>query len=181
MTTETKHPNIKAPPGSNGQAPIKAVLYARVSTAEQRERQSIETQIDYARQYCQREGLPLVGVYKDEGVSGTVPFEERKGGQSLLEDAQAKKFDLVLAYKIDRIGRDTRLTLTAIHHLEALGLGIRSMTEPFDTTAPHGRFMFSIFASVAQLERDNIRERSIAGTNRIAKTGKWRDEIGSSL
>jgi len=173
MATKTKPPGPKTPPGGNGYAPVRAVLYARVSTEEQRERQSIETQIDYARQYCQREGLFIVGVYKDESVSGIVPFEEREAGQSLLEDARKKKFDLVLVYKIDRLGRDTRLTLTTIHHLETLGVDIRSLTEPFDTSAPHGRFMFTIFASVAQLERDNIRERSMAGTSRVAKTGKW--------
>jgi site-specific DNA recombinase len=72
------------------------VLYARVSTDEQKEKQSIETQIAVARDWCAREGVTLCDVYRDEGVSGTVAFEERPGGKRLLADARQKKFTVVL-------------------------------------------------------------------------------------
>lgn len=173
MAVKVKQHKVETQAGSNGHAPVRAALYARVSTEEQRERQSIQTQIEQARQHCQQEGVPLVAIYADEGVSGTIPFEERAEGRKLLEDARQKKFNLVFVYKVDRLGRADLVTHIARHHLETLGVGLRSLTEPFDTSTPHGRFMFGIFASFAQLERDNIRERSMAGTDRVMKSGKW--------
>jgi site-specific DNA recombinase len=157
----------------NGHAPLRAVLYARVSTEEQSRRESIETQIHYARQQCEREGIPLGQIYKDEGVSGTVPFESRPGGKQLLADARAGKFETVLLYKVDRLGRSDVVSHIARHHLETLSVGLRSLTEPFDTSTPHGRFMFSILSANSAMERENIRERSRAGLYRVASQGRW--------
>lgn len=126
-----------------------------------------------ARQYDQQRGLSLVNIYQDDGVSGTVPFKKRDGGKRLLDDAKRQQFDTVLVYKIDRLGRNTLETLLAASELEALHVTVQSITEPFDTTTPHGRFMMNQFASFAQLERDNIRERSSAGIERNAKAGRW--------
>jgi DNA invertase Pin-like site-specific DNA recombinase len=66
----------------NGHAPVRAALYARVSSEEQKERQTIQTQVGVAEQYSQREGIPLVATYQDDGVSGTIPFEDREGSNS---------------------------------------------------------------------------------------------------
>ena len=173
MSIKTKHQNRETLPGSNSPAPIRAVLYARVSTEEQRERQSIETQVAFARSWCTRENIPLVDIYRDEGISGTVPFEDRPGGKRLLADAWQKKFTAVLVYKVDRLGRADVVSHVALHHLETIGIGLRSLTEPFDTATPQGRFMFSILVANSTMERENIRERSIAGTRRVAKEGKW--------
>lgn len=159
--------------GTNGHTRSNAVLYARVSSEEQARRESIETQIHVAQQQCEREGITLTHIYRDEGVSGTVPFEQRPGGKQVLADARAKKFPLVLLYKVDRLGRSDVVSHVARHHLETLGVGLRSLTEPFDTTTPHGRFMFSILAAQSAMERENIRERSIAGIERSAKAGRW--------
>lgn len=151
----------------------KVAVYCRVSTEEQAQRQTIENQVDYAKDYCQREGYIIYDLYCDDGISGTIPFEEREAGRRLLNDAKEGKFNLVLIWKIDRLARDTRLALTVAHILKDLGVSIKSMTEPFDTSTPIGEFMFTQLASIAKLERDNIRERSITGTNRVAKQGKW--------
>jgi site-specific DNA recombinase len=156
-----------------GHAPVRAALYARVSSEEQKERQTIQTQVGVAEQYSQREGIPLVATYQDDGVSGTIPFEDREGGRRLLADARAKKFTVVWVYKVDRLGRADLVTHVARHHLETLGVGIQSLTEPFDTATPHGRFMFGIFASFAQLERGNTLERTRDGILRVARAGKW--------
>jgi len=152
---------------------IKVGVYARVSTEEQKERQSIYNQIDFAKSYCQGQGYLVHDYYRDEAVSGTVPFEDRPEGKRLIEDARDKKFEIVLIWKIDRLARDTRESLTIAHILREMGISIKSMTEPFDTSTPVGEFMFTQLASMAKLERDNIRERSMTGTNRLAKTGKW--------
>lgn len=151
----------------------KVAVYCRVSTEEQKERQSIDNQVAYAKDFCQKQGYLINDFYLDNGVSGTIPFDEREGGKSLLQDAEERKFNLVLIWKIDRLARDTRLSLIIAHELKDLGIAIKSMTEPFDTSTPIGEFMFTQLASIAKLERDNIRERSITGTNRLARQGKW--------
>jgi site-specific DNA recombinase len=152
---------------------MRAVLYARVSSEEQARRESIETQIHFARQQCERDGIALGEIYKDEGVSGTVPFENRPGGRRLLADARAGKFDLCLLYRVDRLGRVDVVSHVALHHLEAVGVGLRSLTEPFDTSTPSGKFLFSILVANSALERSTIRQRTKDGLRRVAQTGLW--------
>src|SRR5215212_194402 len=146
-------------------------VYLRVSTEEQRERQSIETQRDFASRYCGFHQLNIHEIYSDDGVSGTVPLELRPAGIRLLEDARRGKFDQLLNYKLDRLGRDTRLTLNAVAELEKYGVRVRSMTEEFDTATATGRLMLTMLSGFAAHERELIRERSVAGTNRLAEAG----------
>jgi site-specific DNA recombinase len=148
-------------------------IYARVSTEEQRERQSIQTQIEFGERYCQLHKLTIFHIYADDGVSGTVPLEQRLEGGQILRDARLGKFDQLLVYKLDRLGRETRLILNAVAELEKLGVRIRSMTEEFDTGTASGRLMLTMLSGFAAHERDVIRERSVAGTNRVAEAGVW--------
>src|ERR1035437_4787507 len=148
-------------------------LYLRVSTDEQRERQSIVTQRDFAERYCQLHSLPVYRVYADDGVSGTVPLEHRPEGSQILRDARNGKFDQLLVYKLDRLGRETRLILNAVAELERLGVRIRSMTEEFDTGTSTGRLMLTLLSGFASHEHSVIRERCVAGTLRVAEAGAW--------
>ena len=148
-------------------------VYLRVSTEEQRERQSIATQRDFADRYSSLHGLSVHRVYADDGVSGTVPLEQRPEGGQILRDARLGKFDQLLVYKLDRLGRETRLILNSVAELEKLGVRIRSMTEEFDTGTSTGRLMLTMLSGFASHERDVIRERSVAGTNRVAEAGVW--------
>jgi site-specific DNA recombinase len=108
-------------------------------------------------------------LYVDDGVSGTIPLDERPEGRRLLDDAKEGKFDTVLIYKLDRLSRSARLTLNAVHSLEQSSVKIKSMTEPFDTADSSGRFLLTILAGVADLERSNFLERSMIGKNRLAR------------
>ena len=148
-------------------------IYLRVSTEEQRERQSIATQRDFSGRYCDLHQLSVHALYADDGVSGTVPLDRRPDGARLLRDARLKKFDQLLVYKLDRLGRETRLTLDAVAELEKCGVRIRSMTEEFDSQTPTGRLMITMLSGFAAHEREVIRERSIAGTDRKAEAGAW--------
>ena len=150
-----------------------AAVYIRVSTEEQRERQSIETQRDFAERYCSLHEIPVSDWYADDGVSGTTPLESRTQGARLVEDAKRRRFDTVLVYKLDRLGRDPRLILNAIADFESSGIRVCSMTEPFDTRDPSGRFMVTVLSGVAGFERDTIIQRSVEGTNRLAREGAW--------
>ena len=152
---------------------MKAAVYLRVSTEEQRERQSIATQRDFAERYCGLHEIPLAGFYADDGVTGIIPLHERPEGVRLLEDAKARKFDAVLVYKLDRLGREPRLILNAVKDLEDLGVIVKSMTEPFETSTPAGRFLLTILSGVAGLERDNIIQRSAEGIGRLVREGAW--------
>jgi site-specific DNA recombinase len=148
-------------------------VYARVSTEEQRERQSIATQREFAEQYCRLHKCDVYRVYEDDGVSGTVPLEHREQGGQIVRDARLGRFDQLLVYKLDRLGRETRLILNAVADLEKLGVRVRSMTEEFDTGTATGRLMLTMLSGFAAHERDMIRERSLAGTNRVAASGAW--------
>ena len=76
-------------------------------------------------------------------------------------------------FKLDRLGRETRLILNAVAELEKHGVRVRSMTEEFDTATATGRLMLTMLSGFAAHEREVIRERSVAGTNRLAEAGAW--------
>jgi site-specific DNA recombinase len=152
---------------------MSVAVYLRVSTEEQRERQSIATQREFGERYCHLHDLSVYRVYADDGVSGTVPLEQRPDGGQILRDARLGKFDQLLVFKLDRLGRETRLILNAVAELEKLGVRIRSMTEEFDTGTSTGRLMLTMLSGFASHERDVIRERSMGGTNRLAEAGAW--------
>jgi site-specific DNA recombinase len=148
-------------------------IYVRVSTEEQKERQSIRTQLEFGERYCALHDLSVFRVYSDDGVSGTVPLERRPEGSQILKDAQDGNFKQLLVYRLDRLGRDTRLILNAVAEFEKLGVRISSMTEEFDTGTATGRLMLTLLSGFASHERDVIRERSVAGTFRVAEAGAW--------
>ena len=148
-------------------------VYARVSTEEQRERQSIETQHEFGQRFCELHSLPVFRVYSDDGVSGTIPLDQRPEGSHILRDAKLGKFDQLLVYRLDRLGRETRLILNAVADLEKLGVRVRSMTEEFDAGTASGRMMLTMLSGFATLEHAVIKERSLAGTERVARAGAW--------
>lgn len=148
-------------------------VYLRVSSEEQRERQTIETQRQFAERYFTQRDVTTVMYYADDGVSGTLPLEGRPSGQQLLNDARSGAIDALYVYKVDRLGRDPLVTLQAATDLANLGVLLQSMTEAIDNRTPHGRFSLVMLCGVAGYERDNIVERSIEGTNRLAREGAW--------
>ena len=97
-------------------------VYLRVSTEEQRERQSIATQREFAAKYCDLHSLPVYELYADDGVTGTIPVGKRASGNRLLADAKQGKFDQVLVFKLDRLGRETSLILDAVKELKNCGV-----------------------------------------------------------
>ena len=82
-----------------------AVLYGRVSSEDQAERGTIQNQIEFSAKYCDLHEITIADKYLDDGVTGTLPLEDREDGLRLIEDAKAGKFNLVLIYRLDRLGR----------------------------------------------------------------------------
>jgi site-specific DNA recombinase len=143
-----------------------------VSSEEQRDRETIEIQDEFLNEYCRLYELEVVDTYADDGISGTIPLHERPEGRRLLEDAKAGKFDAVLVYKLDRLGRSLLVIVDAHDRLQEAGVALRSATEPIDTSTPSGRLIFQMLASFAEYERETIRERTRAGMHRAYRSGR---------
>jgi site-specific DNA recombinase len=157
--------------GSSGAAD-RIGLLLRVSSEEQRERETITLQDEFLHEYCKLYGLEVAGIYADDGISGTIPLHERPGGRRLMEDAKAGKFDVVLVYKLDRLGRTLLVIVDAHDRLAEAGVALRSATEPIDTSTPSGRLIFQMLASFAEYERETIAERTRAGLHRAYRGGR---------
>lgn len=151
----------------------RVAAYCRVSSEDQAERQTIDAQRDFLARYVDLHQIDCHDVYVDDGVSGTIPLQDRPDGRRLLSDAQAGRFGSVLVYRLDRLGRDLRSLLEAHDQLETAGVAIRSATEPFDTSTPIGQFLFQLLGSLAELEKSTIVERMTLGRDRVARAGKW--------
>jgi len=152
---------------------MKVAIYLRVSTEEQRERQSIATQRDFAARYCALHEIDVHAVYADDGISGTVPLDRRPEGLRMLKEAKLKQFEQILVYRLDRLGRDTRQILNSVDEFEKCGIRVKSLSEEFDAATATGRLMLTLLSGFAAHERDVIRERSVAGTNRVVEAGAW--------
>lgn len=144
-------------------------VYARVSSEEQRERQSIQTQIQFAANYLQLHGTETWATYLDDGVTGTIPLEDRPGGAQLLAAVRAGQVKTVYVYKLDRFGREIRIILNAMHQLEQAGCALVSMTESFETVTPAGRAMLGMLAVFAGFERDQMQARIREGYERSSR------------
>jgi site-specific DNA recombinase len=167
-------------PSTNGhgsEASERVALYMRVSSEEQRDRETIEIQREFLEQYCRLYRLEIAKVYADDGVSGTVPLHERPDGRRLLEDTRENRFTAVLVSKLDRLGRSLLVIVDAHDRLDAAGATLRSGREPIDTSNPSGRLIFQMLASFAEYDRENIRERTQAGLHRAFRRGKHMGRI----
>src|SRR5262249_4547800 len=147
---------------------MNCALYARVSTKHHG--QDPETQLLPLREHASRRGFSIVGEYVDVGISGTK--ENRPGLDQLMRDARARKFDALIIARFDRFARSTRHLVTALEEFQVLGIHFVSLNESIDTSTPMGKMVFTILGAVAELERNIIRERVIAGLHRARKQKK---------
>jgi DNA invertase Pin-like site-specific DNA recombinase len=146
----------------------KAAIYVRVST----DQQTVENQIRELRQIAERRGWEVVEEYHDAGISGAKGREGRPGLDQMLNEARRRKFDVVMAWAIDRLGRSLVDLLGTIQVLEACGVDLYLDQQSIDTTTPAGRLMFQITGAFAEFERSMIRQRVRAGLKRAIAQGK---------
>lgn len=146
------------------------VGYARVSTDNQLENYSIEEQTARLKAYCAAKGWVLLQTYVDGGYSGG--NTDRPALQKMLEAIRKGHIDAVVVYKLDRLSRSQKDTLTLIEdELLAHGTDFVSINENFDTSTPFGRAMIGILSVFAQLEKDQITERFTMGRIGRGKAG----------
>ncbi|MCL2854048.1 MAG: recombinase family protein [Defluviitaleaceae bacterium] len=151
----------------------KAAIYIRVSTDAQREEgYSIEAQKQMLAGHCASKGIKDFDYYIDGGYSGS--NMDRPELQRMIADVKNKTISTVLVYKLDRLSRSQKDTLYLIEDVfNPHGVDFISTQESMDTSTPLGRLMLGILSAFAQLERENIRERTRMGMRERVKAGLW--------
>jgi DNA invertase Pin-like site-specific DNA recombinase len=156
----------------------RAALYVRVST----DHQSVENQIRELKQVAERRGWTVVETYRDAGISGAKGRDKRPGLDGMLKDASRRKFDVVMSWAIDRLGRSLVDLLGTIEHLQEVGVDLYLDQQHIDTTTPAGKLLFQITGAFAEFERSMIRQRVRAGLSvikeKIARDGKFESKAG---
>jgi DNA invertase Pin-like site-specific DNA recombinase len=132
--------------------------------------QDPQLQLREVREYCDRRGWTAAGEYVDVGISGSK--EKRPELDKLLADARRRRFDAVVVYRYDRFARSLRHLVNALEEFRSLGIEFVSIHEGVDTSTPNGRLIFGIFASIAEFERELIRDRVKAGLRNAVAKGK---------
>ncbi len=141
-------------------------LYARVSTTDQHP----EIQLNALRAYAEARSLEVAEVYVDVGVSGAK--SKRPALDRLRADALRRRFDIVAVVKLDRLARSVHHLTTLGQEFEALGVDLVVLDQAIDTTTPSGKLLFHVLGSIAEFERDLIRERTRAGLAAARRRGK---------
>lgn len=144
---------------------MKVGLYARVSTKDQ----TTDNQIIRLREYCQSRGYEVVGEYVDV-ASGKLTHRPQL--DAMLKDAKKRRFDKIIAIKIDRIGRSLINLKNIVENLTTWGIGLEMVDQDIDTSSASGRLMISLLGAFAEYERELIVERTNDGIARARKQGK---------
>jgi len=154
----------------------RCAIYARCSTAEQ----NVSMQVSELREYAERRGFQIVAEHVDI-ASGSL--DSRPELNKVLILAKRRKIDVLLCWKIDRLGRSLKHLVNVIAELEAVGVAFVSLKDNLDFSTPAGRLMFNVIGAMAQFERDLIRERTLSGMaaarRRGARIGRPRVEVDS--
>jgi len=143
---------------------VKVALYARVSTKDQHN----ENQMNKLNEYATGKGYTIHDHYQDT-VSGA--NKNRPELDRMVEDAKRRKFERVIAIKIDRLGRSLIHLCEFFDLMESYKVAIEITDQPIDTSSSMGRLIRNILGSIAEFERELISERTIAGLERTVKNG----------
>jgi DNA invertase Pin-like site-specific DNA recombinase len=144
---------------------MRAAVYARVSTLDQQP----ENQLRDLRDYCGRRGWEL-REYVDHGVSGAK--ERRPALDQMRTDARRRRFDVLVVWRLDRLGRNLKHLILTLDEFTSLGVAFVSLGEGIDATTAAGRLQLAVLGAIAQFERERIVERVRAGLARAKAQGK---------
>ena len=144
---------------------MRAAIYARVSTLDQEP----ENQLQELRRYVGARNWSTV-EYVDRGVSGTK--DRRPALDTLIRDAKRRRFDVVVCWRLDRLGRNLKHLITLLEDLQALGVAFVSLAEGIDATTAAGKLQMHILAAISEFERARVAERVRAGLSRARAQGQ---------
>jgi DNA invertase Pin-like site-specific DNA recombinase len=145
----------------------KVAIYARVST----DKQTCENQLQELRATAQRMGYTVVAEFVDSGISGMKTRQDRPALDSLMKSATQRKFDMIMCWSIDRLGRSLQNLVEILNEMQSMKIDMFFLQQGMDTTTPSGRMIFSVFGAIGEFERNLIRERVIAGQKRAVANG----------
>lgn len=144
---------------------MKVAIYSRVSTNEQ----NSKLQEDTLKEFCNSRNLTIYDCYTDS-ISGTK--DSRPALNKMLLDAYNRRFDAVVIWKLDRLGRSLQHLVKVVSNLQKWKIDLICQTQPIDTTSPSGKLIFHIFGAIAEFERELISERTKLGLRKAVGTGK---------
>lgn len=148
----------------------RVALYIRVSSKDQINNYSMDVQAERLKAFCKANDC-LYRIYRDPGESGA--DTDRPEFQHMLMDAEMQKFELIIVDKVDRLCRSLLNLVELLRFLEELKIGIKSLSEPIDTSNPMSKYFLYQLGMFAEMERDWFRERSMKGRIARIKEGKW--------
>lgn len=153
---------------------LRCYIYTRVSTELQIDGYSLEAQKERLRREATHRGMKIVGEYSDEGKSGK-NVSGRPAFQQMLKDIKSGKDDVdyVLVFKLSRFGRNAADTLNSLQFMEDYGVNLLCVEDGIDSAGAAGKLIISVLAAVAEIERSNIQEQTMAGRKQKARDGKW--------
>ena len=142
-------------------------IYLRVSTQEQ----TTENQLLELMQVVQKSNWQVFKIYEDAGVSGSKGRDKRPEFDQMQKDAVRRKFDLVLAWSVDRLERSVQDLISFLNELHSVECDLYLHQQGVDTTTPAGKAMFQMLGVFAEFERAMIQERVKAGLARAKGKG----------
>lgn len=160
--------------GYNGKTGAACYLYTRVSTEMQVDGYSLEAQNDRIKRYADYEGMPIAGIYSDEGKSGK-SIEGRPQFCEMLEAIKSGKDNVkfVLVFKLSRFGRNAADVLSSLQLMQDYGVNLICVEDGIDSSKDSGKLMISVLSAVAEIERENILVQTMEGRKQKAREGKW--------
>lgn len=148
-------------------------IYTRVSTTDQaREGHSLEEQEKRLRAMCEANGYTVYKVYTDAGISGK-SAENRPAYQKMLRDMKKGKFNLIVAFKMDRLSRSIIDFEEFFNEIKKYGCGVELLCEKIDTSGAAGMMFARILGIFAQFERELIQERTLVGVESAVNKGHF--------
>ena len=158
---------------------IRAALYLRVSTGEQ----TVDNQRQELEAAAAARGWEIVATYADEGVSGSKGRDQRPQLDKMLKDAVRRKFDVVMVWAVDRLGRSLPDLIGSMQELHGAKVDLFLHQQGIDTTTPGGKAMFGMLGVFAEFERSMIQARVNAGLARARAAGVTlgRRKVASSI
>lgn len=151
----------------------RVAAYARVSTEKDQQKNSLEAQKDYFLEYIQqRSDWQFVGIYVDDGISGT-SRKRRTGFNQMIDDALSGKIDYIVTKSISRFARNTLDTVQTVRQLKDNGIGVYFQKEDIHSLDGKGEFMLTLMASFAQEESRSISENCTWGIRKRFADGKF--------
>lgn len=146
----------------------RAAVYLRVSTDDQ----TTENQRRELEAAAEARGWQVVTFYEDAGISGAKGRDKRPGLDTMLKDATRRKFDVVMAWSVDRLGRSLADLVGSLQEMHGAGVDLYLHQQAIDTTTPAGKAMFQMCGVFAEFERSMIQDRVKAGIARVQQTGR---------